>query len=155
MENLADALDLKTKVHCALTSKIQDELAILTSTLKSVQASANSETKSSAGDKYETGRAMAQLEIEKITGLLHEKEKALSVVSGLSTKIVHDIRPGALVKTSMGHFYISVNGGEILVDKATIRCISSAAPLAMAMRGKKKGEVFRLMQYQHTIEIIV
>ena len=41
----------------------------------SLQESLNSETKSSAGDKHETGRAMVQLEQEKLGQQLQEIEK--------------------------------------------------------------------------------
>jgi hypothetical protein len=155
MDHLDEALVFKSRVHSALQLKIQDELAVLKDTLKGVQVSANSETKSSAGDKYETGRAMAQLEIEKITGLVHEKEKSLSVVLALPLQAFQEVRPGSLVKTSQGHFYISVNGGEIITGKIPVRCISPASPLATALRGKKVGELFRLMQHSHRIESIV
>lgn len=155
MERLDDALKRKHLVHRALITRIQEEVRMLSDTLNSIQLSANNETKSSAGDKYETGRAMAQLEIEKIAGLLHGKERSLMFVAGLSLDYMADVRPGSLVETSMGWFYIGVNGGEVSADDETVRCISPASPLAIAMRGKKTGETFRLMQNEHTIGTIV
>jgi hypothetical protein len=155
MKGFDDALKQKRLVHQALIKRMKEEVAALSDTLRSIQFSANNETKSTAGDKYETGRAMAQLEIEKIAGLLREKEKSLMVVSGLSVDPMTHIGPGALVQTSMGWFYISVNGGEVPATLGTIRCISPASPLAMAMRGKKPGDGFQLMHNDHTIEAII
>ena len=45
-----------------MSSRLQQKLARLEDMMKNAQAEANKETKSSAGDKYETGRSMMQLE---------------------------------------------------------------------------------------------
>jgi sortase (surface protein transpeptidase) len=57
---------LKTRLHSLCVSYVGQRIETAQRAIAIAQASANEETKSSAGDKYETGRAMAQLEIEKI-----------------------------------------------------------------------------------------
>ena len=155
MDDFDESIATKREVHRLLLSKIGMDADSLNDALKSIQLSANDETKSSAGDKYETGRAMAQLEIEKLGGLVQEKEKNLALVSNLSLENTSEIKPGALVKTSMGWFYVSVNGGEIKTAAGVVTCVSPASPLVIAMRGKMPGDVFRLMQNEHRIESIV
>jgi hypothetical protein len=65
------------------------------------QDSANDETKNSSGDKYETGRAMAQLEIEKnteqLTEALKQKKHLESVQINIHSDVIH---PGSLAITS-------------------------------------------------------
>lgn len=151
MEKQADLLEIKRDIHEALTKRLQAEITSMKQELQDVQLSANNETKSSAGDKYETGRAMAQLEIEKLRSLLLEKERALTVVNGLVPDAVDFIRAGSLAITTTGYFYISVNGGEFTIQSTKVICISPAAPLAGAMAGKKAGDNFSLMQKAQTI----
>lgn len=155
MEKQADLLEIKRDIHEALMKRLQAEITSMKQELQDVQLSANNETKSSAGDKYETGRAMAQLEIEKIRSLLLEKERALTVVNGLVMHAVDFVRPGSLAITTAGYFYISVNGGEFTVRSAKIRCISPASPLAGAMAGKGAGHNFSLMQKPQSIIVVV
>jgi len=49
--------------QCVLT--VENRFKTIQEIISSHQKSLNSETKSSAGDKHETGRAMLQLEMEK------------------------------------------------------------------------------------------
>ncbi len=154
MEELPDLTGLKKHVHQALLERIKSDIALLNDALREVQLSANNETKSSAGDKYETGRAMAQLEIEKLSGSLSEKERALAFVNALSLEPLAHVAPGALVKTSSGLFYLSVNGGEIITPAGVVRCISTASPLGTAIKGKTTGDTFALMQREHRIDVV-
>jgi hypothetical protein len=55
---------------------VHQRIASAEEAIRMAQESANQEGKSSAGDKYETGRAMAQLEIEKASGQLAEANKS-------------------------------------------------------------------------------
>lgn len=153
--NAAEKVNLKRVIRGILQDKIRSEIVSLANTVRSIQRSANEETKSSAGDKYETGRAMAHLEVEKVAHLLAEKEKSLEVLSALSVEAVESGRPGALVWTSMGLFYIGVNGGEIITESGKVVCISAVAPLAVALREKTAGDSFVLMQKEHTVNDIV
>lgn len=106
-----------------------------------VQASANDETKSSVGDKYETGRAMAQLEIERYTQQLVETEKLLRRLQELKEVQVHDqITSGSLVYASQGYFYISVGLGMIECDGHRLYCLSPEAPLGRELLGKCAGD---------------
>lgn len=59
--------NIKLKLHqqaIEMANKRVDELKVA---LVDVQDAANNETKSTAGDKHETAKAMAQLETEKLS----------------------------------------------------------------------------------------
>ena len=106
-----------------------------------VQTSANEETKSSAGDKYETGRAMAQLEIERFTQQLLENERLLNRLLELKEVQIQDrVVAGSLVHTSQGYFYISVSLGMIEWEGQSFYCISPEAPLGRELLGKGIGD---------------
>ena len=65
-------LSFKIKLHHYCESIVEEQLSGIIAALKDAQEGANNETKSSAGDKHETGRAMAQLETEKLNTQLNE-----------------------------------------------------------------------------------
>ena len=106
-----------------------------------LQESLGSETKSSAGDKHETGRAMVQLEQEKLGQQLQE----IDTTRGILSKINIDgtsgkIRLGSLVQTSMAHYFLAISAGAFNQNNTVVYCISTNAPIAKLLLGKEKGE---------------
>ncbi|QLE00995.1 GreA/GreB family elongation factor [Galbibacter sp. BG1] len=112
--------------------------------IAAIEESLTSETKSSAGDKHETGRAMLQLEREKAGNRLKEIEamfQAFSIIKLQSTSEVGQkkIRTGSLVETENGFYFISVSLGVITIDKKTVYCISPQSPIGNLLLGKELG----------------
>ncbi|MCK0161256.1 3-oxoacyl-ACP synthase [Allomuricauda sp. F6463D] len=106
-----------------------------------LQESLGSETKSSAGDKHETGRAMVQLEQEKLGQQLQELEITRSILNKINLETPSNkIRLGSLVKTSMAYYYISISAGGFKYNDVTVYCISANAPIAKLLIGKENGE---------------
>lgn len=125
------------------------------STIDNAQSSANEETKSSAGDKYETGRAMAQLEVENGSLQLAEATKLRSLMNLFSpTTSNSTIVLGSLVRTDKDWYYISVSAGKIEIEGRFIICLSSASPFGAQMMGLRKGQHFKFRQLTYTIEDI-
>jgi len=105
-----------------------------------IQESMNSETKSSAGDKHETGRAMLQLEREKLGQQLLEAEKTQKHLGHIHINKKHDIiGPGSLVHTSLNSYFIAISAGEYTIENKLIYCISAATPMGRLLFGKCKG----------------
>lgn len=124
-------------------SFIEARLQRIENDIRGVQESLASETKSSAGDKHETGRAMLQLEREKLGQQLSEAEKIIQVlakvpVSNSSKTIVL----GSRVKTSTGHYYVAISAGACKVDGDTVYCISPATPIGELLIAKSSGDTF-------------
>ena len=83
--------------------------------------SLNSEIKSSAGDKFETSREMAQIEIRKLeTEIL----KAQQFIQDLQEN------KADLIITETEVFLISIPFGKITINSKTIYCISNSAPIS-------------------------
>ena len=117
------------------------------------QASANEEGKSSAGDKYETGRAMAQLEIEKASSQLAEANKLKQALEKISVDAWGPIvNPGSLVITNQGSYFISIAAGRLTVDDEIWFAISAGSPLGASLVGKKEGDVVKLMGKEIVVE---
>ena len=112
------------------------------------------DTKSSAGDKYETSREMANLERQKLAEQLAMNKKLLGFINSLSAKECHEVQAGALVETNTVSFYISVSLGEIRVAGRKILYISPSAPLAQILLGAQVGESIEFNHQQYSIKSI-
>lgn len=131
----------KHLVHGTAIELVADKLKGIQQEFDALQESLLSETKSSAGDKHETGRAMAQLEQEKLSRQLSETRKTLE---GLKQIDPHKTSPnigfGSLVKTNRGYFFLSVGIGPINVDKTRVFCITAGSPLGQKILNKHQGD---------------
>lgn len=119
----------------------------------SLQESLNSETKSSAGDKHETGRAMVQLEQEKLGQQLQEIEKMAQVLKLVDIgSPTQKIGLGNLVRTSTTHYFISISVGAFKEENGNpIFCISPSTPIAKLLLGKEVGDTFIFNGKNHQI----
>lgn len=109
-------------------------IADLEASIADTQRSSQSDTKSSAGDKHETGRAMAQLEIEKQLVSLGNLLAMREVLARIDPTLPQErVREGALVRTDRGLFYIAVGIGRMVVEGTEVLVMSPQAPLAKAL----------------------
>ncbi len=139
-----DPLKLKQLILDALISEIEEQIDSESRMIASARETANSDTKSSAGDKYETTTAMMHLEQEKYSAQLAEtlilEQKARSVNI---EKIYDTVQTGAIAETSMGFFFIAVSGEDVEIDDEEYTPISLASPLGTELKGKKGGDTFQ------------
>lgn len=131
----------KVEIWQFIYQKVENELVFLQMEWKKQQESVWNETKSSAGDKHETGRAMAQLEVEQLGKTLREKENLLKDIQKISTETIDTkISLGSLVHTSQGIFYFSIGLGMLKIKDQTIFCVSLQSPISIHFMGKTIGE---------------
>lgn len=117
-----------------------------------VVESLSSESKSTAGDKHETGRAMLQLEREKLGQQLQHIEITRNQLLQIdSTKIHTVISTGSYIQTSQLHLFLSVAVGQINVAGISVMAISPQSPLGMALLGNKEGDIIEFRGLTHTI----
>ncbi|MDC3252851.1 3-oxoacyl-ACP synthase [Crocinitomicaceae bacterium] len=142
----------KEVVFAHVAAELSSKIEALQIEFDELQKALKTETKSSAGDKHETGRAMAQLEQEKLSVQLtktYALRDALSKVDPNQTH--HIVQYGSLVKTSRGFFFFSVGLGNISVDTENVFCMTATSPLGEKLLGKKMGDT---IQMNGPIEII-
>lgn len=137
--NLSD----KQKAKASCLKKVQTKMQICHKELAQIQQDLANETKSSAGDKYETSRAMLQIEREKMGKQLAELEQLEQVLKSISTEQQHtQVRFGSLVQTSQFNYFISVSLGEIHLGDFSFYAISKQTPFAeQLLKKKEKDEV--------------
>jgi transcription elongation GreA/GreB family factor len=108
--------------------------------LASLDEAAARETKSSAGDKYETAREMIAQSRRLIEGNLAEIAAGLAALERMAAPGGPGIGFGSLVETSHGWYLLGASLGEIEVEGALVRTASLASPLGAALRGKGPGD---------------
>ncbi len=133
----------KKQLYAHCQSLVQQKVEDLEAAMREAQGAANEETKSSAGDKYETGRAMMHLEKEKLASQRNEALKLKRVLDQIdperqSTQVVL----GSLVQTSHGRFFVAAGLGNITLNEESCFVISLAAPIGQSMLGLRVGECF-------------
>ncbi len=127
---------IKQLLHTCCLQYVSERIAAAEEAIRTAQNSANEETKSSAGDKYETGRAMAQLEIEKSSAQLGESLKLKHVLEQISLEQKSlSVQTGSLVITNQGNFYIAISAGQFVIDDKTYITISKASPMGQNLVG--------------------
>src|SRR5690554_608822 len=123
--------------------------------IASAEESRNTATKSSAGDKHETGRALVQIELNNLEKQLSSNlalKNSLSQVPDSENR--ETIAFGSLIKTDQGLFFISVSLGKIMVGSETCYALSPAALLGNALLGQKKGDTVLFREKAYLIEEI-
>lgn len=109
--------------------------------ISDIHDSLYSETKSSAGDKHETGRAMLQLEREKLGQQLSDAEKMKQVLSKVSTAVLSEnVVIGSWVRTSKANFYLAISAGQFTQGDVKVFCISAGTPMGQLLLGKSVGD---------------
>ncbi|TYZ08624.1 3-oxoacyl-ACP synthase [Hymenobacter lutimineralis] len=130
----------KPTLHQLCLTYVQERIDAYQAAIQAAQESANSETKSSAGDKYETGRAMAQNERDRNAVQLQQARQLLGELQRINPELPCDtVRPGALVHTSLGHFYVGISAGKLVVDGQEYFAVSASAPVALTLAGQRAG----------------
>jgi len=134
---------LKQQLHAYCMAYIESRIKGANQAIQFAQAAANEETKSSAGDKYETGRAMAQLEIEKNSAQLAQAQKLKQILLQLDpTKSPKTIQIGSLVITNQGRFYIAIPADYVTIDGEIYFAISPSSPIAQRLLGLRPSDKF-------------
>ena len=142
--------EIKQKLYQICEKDIDDKIAMIEQNIASIIDSRNNETKSSAGDKYETGRAMMQMEEGKNKSQLMQLKTTKNELLQIKNKHnIEEINAGSLVETNKGIFYISIGLGKVKIDDAMYYCISNTSPISLILRGKRVGDevVFNQMNY--------
>jgi hypothetical protein len=127
------------KEKCILL--IQERMDTLRLAMEQAQTAANEETKSSAGDKYETSRAMGHLEKDMYARQLNETGKELASLMGIDCSVKKSsVLPGSFVRCTGISYFILAGIGKITYNGEIIYVISPNAPVAKLLIGKNTGD---------------
>ena len=135
---------------------LETKISELQKQLNDLKESTANETKSTAGDKYETARAMLQIEQDNTRRQLQEVLEQQSIFTAIDIFInSKEIIRGSLVKTNKGYLFISVALGKIIVDGITIIALSPQSPLGKQLMGLQINNSTSINNIPYIIEEIL
>ncbi len=148
-------MNIKQKLYKHCQEFVTNKLQLIEKNIQSNKESLNSETKSSAGDKHETGRAMLQLEMEKAGQQLKVVQQMQTQISRIDVNIKNTIGClGSLITTNIHNYYLAVSVGKVTIDSEDYFVISSYSPIGKLLLGKKKGDSVSFNNLEINIENI-
>jgi hypothetical protein len=148
--------DLKKELHKLCINYVQKRIDTAVQAINATQQAANDETKSSAGDKYETGRAMMQQETDRNQAQLNEANKLMVALNHINTATAFKTaETGSLVITNNGKFYIAISAGTLMLNGESYFAVSSASPIGLKLKTQKVGDEFGLNGKIYRIENII
>lgn len=138
-------MSLKEELYKQCLQYVQTRMDAAQQGIDEAQQASKDDTKSSAGDKYETGRAMMQQETDRNMAQLNEANKLKVALNIINPTTIHTtIDTGSVVKTNNGNFYIAISAGTLAVEGESYFAISPASPIGIKMKGLKVGDRFEL-----------
>lgn len=144
---------IKKELIIQCSNFVEQRMTTIRDILSSNQKALLSETKSSAGDKHETGRAMLQLEMEKAAAQLdaiNEMKIALDKIDiSNNSKIA---RLGSVVFTSKGNYFLSIAAGKIEATEKIFYAVSLSSPIGKILLGAKVGDSLNFNDNQFKID---
>lgn len=149
--------EIKEKAISRAITQTKKKITSLKDELVALNASSETDTKSSMGDKYETGREMIQQEKGKISSQLAAFENQLQLVEAISSgrEVTSKmVKAGSLVVTNKANYLLSAPIGLIKTNPA-IFFLSPVAPIAQSMLGLKKGEGFTFNNQDFQIQEVI
>lgn len=121
---------------------IEERIGVTEQAINRAKEGAQSETKSSMGDKYETTRSLLQREEDNQSRQLSEARKLQMLLGRIRPEVLHDKATfGSVVVTDQGNYFISISAGRLLIGKDKYFAISPQTPLAREFLQKATGGI--------------
>src|SRR5882757_6862926 len=99
---------------------IQERIDTAQAAMDNAQQASNSEEKSSAGDKYETARAMGHIEKDMYAKQLEANKIELAALSGIDINNTYNsINTGAFIDCGESKFFVAAGLGKITFEGKT------------------------------------
>ena len=134
--------EIKQELFSQCQYFVSERLNRIQQTLSNIQDSLANETKSSAGDKHETGRAMLQLEMEKLgqqyQTVLSQKDTLRKIDISLKNKV----QIGSLVFANGFYYFLATSIGQVKIQNTIIMVLSINSPIGTLLLGKNRDDSF-------------
>ncbi len=133
----------KSDVILAVKNRILSMLNTVTESLESERNAIQQETKSSAGDKYETQREMLQADIRRSEHQLNESTNHLDIIDHLFDfhgKIIIGTMVELKQEKQNMLIFIGPAIGDVVVNQTKIKTVSQASPFGHLLMGKSTGD---------------
>ena len=138
-----EKVNYKKRLLNQCVEMIEQRIAAAVMAIENAQSAANAEEKSSAGDKYETSRAMSHLEKDMYSRQLLANQQELEALLNVDCDMLYgNITMGSIVFCKEYAFFIAAGLGKINFEGIEVYLVSPVAPMAKLMFNKKVGAFF-------------
>ncbi|MCR8560713.1 3-oxoacyl-ACP synthase [Mucilaginibacter sp. BJC16-A38] len=149
-------IELKKELYNQCLNYVQKSMEAAQLAINEAQKASTDDTKSSAGDKYETGREMMQQETDRNMKQLNEANKLKVALNKISPNTVADnVDTGSVVITNSGNFYVAVSAGILTVKDEKYFAISPGSPIGIKLMGQKAGAEVKLNDKLYHIKAVI
>ena len=132
----------KDLLLAACRKYVDQRIANAQEAIAAASEAAADDTKSSAGDKFETTREMMQQELDRHHQLLVDAKRMEQTLDTMDIRVTGGpVRTGSIVTTNRGAFFIAISLGQLPMDGQTYWVISPASPLAQCFIGAQVGQI--------------
>ena len=139
----------KSEIHLKLRSQLEKSVEEARKEYALAKESRDSDTKSSAGDKFETGREMMQREMDKLSAQVDNTLNSIAKLDRIADLPASSIiSEGSLVETDQETYYVSIGYGKL----DTVFAISIESPLGIELKGKRVGDRIEMRGRNITIK---
>lgn len=134
-----------------IAQKLNNSLLELEKEIHSIDDEIEKETKSSAGDKFETSREMmsqARTRIEERMAFIGQQLRTINELK--SNKLLDKVEHGALVETNRGIFFFGLSIEKLNFQEQIIFNLSMASPIGQCFSNQSIGDTvsFRGTTYE-------
>lgn len=134
-------LATKTALYELCLQRVEQMLQTAEQSISQAEEARQSETKSSAGDKFETGRAMAHAEMHKAQRSFVEAKILMTELKSMNRHTEYErIQKGALIETTTGMYFLSIGLGKLNLQDTTYYALSVQSPLGQLFLNKGVGD---------------
>ncbi len=136
------SIELKQSLYQYALELLDKKIEVLHHAMTETNESMQSDTKSSAGDKYETGREMMQIELNNLQSQLKQIEQSKSDLQRIHlSSPISETGFGSLIRTNLGIYFISIGLGQIKYLNQSYYLLSLASPIGKVLKGHKAGDI--------------
>jgi stress response protein YsnF len=129
---------IKERLYKACEAYVEERIKRIEDSMAGMESDLENETKSSAGDKYETGREMINLEINKLAEQLQQFKNLRNTLNIAKSRTNNgSAQLGTAVKTNMANYFIAIPADRIIVDGDEYFAIGANSPIAQLLLHKK------------------
>ena len=147
--------DIKNRLYNLCIAYADERIDNASQAIAAARLSSTEDTKSSAGDKYETGRAMMQQDIDRQTLQLNEARKLKTFLERMEPENQSErVQNGSLAYTNHGIFYLAISMGQVDLDGKTYYVISGESPIGAQLMNQRKGARFTFNGRQYEVQSV-
>lgn len=148
-------IEFKSALKKECLHVLEQRIKTAQTAMNDAQDSANNEDKSSAGDKYETARAMGQLDRDMNAKQFAEAQQEHLFLQSVNVENVYDkIQSGSVAISGDKLFFISVGLGILKMENENVICLSRKSPLFHQLKQKSVGDTFQFQDKILKIETV-